>query len=420
MDISAAARELSALVRDGDRLFIGTGAGEPGTLVRLLVENVLPHRRDVELLQVSVGGSEAVTKTPDGRGHRIRLVAGGRVGNEAIRSGRADLESASMGTLDELIASRTLRIDGVLVAGVRSGDRDQISPGLALDLGRSTARVARFRAVELNAALPVVRSVEWLRERDCELVLLTNCQPPTSPPRPPNAAQQAIGRRIAALIPSGAAVELGIGRGLQGVAGAICEHRPDLRFTIHTGMITDDVRRLVEHGVVAGSAPDGEQAGAVTSVALGSSEFYRWLSGNPAVRFVDSSLAHRVSHLTSIGPFLAVNSAAEVDLLGNVGGRSWLSTLAGGGLPDFATAGAHSVGSIIGLETRDRGGQSKIVAQARYVQLHASAVTHVVTQFGTAELRGAGPVERAKRIIAVAHPDDRADLASSLDSLARL
>jgi 4-hydroxybutyrate CoA-transferase len=410
-----AAQELGALVHDGDRLFVGTGAGEPHTLLRLLIDHVLPRRHDVEILQVSVGGSEIITGAPQGRGHRVRLVAGGRLGNEAIRAGRASLESASMGTLDELIASGRLRIDGVLVAGTRTSA--EISPGLALDLGRSAAHAARFRALELNAALPPVRSIEWLRESDCQLVLPTDRRPPTNDPRPPTADQQAIGRHIAALIPVGAAVELGIGQGLQGVSAAICEDRPDLRFTIHTGMITDDVQRLVEHGIVSGPAPDADEASVVATVALGTAEFYRWLSDNPAVQFVDSSLAHRVAHLLSIGPFLAINSASQVDLLGNVVARDWRSSLAGGGLPDFATAGAHTAGSVIGLESRTRDGQSKIVAHAAQVQLHAGAVTHVVTEFGIAELQGASPLDRAQRIIAVAHPDDRPGLLRSLDNL---
>lgn len=420
-DVATNGDRLRSLVRDGDRLFIGTGAGEPQTLIRLLVDEVLPYRRDVELVQVAIGGSEVITETPRGRGHRVHLVAGGRRGNAALRAGEADVVPASMGSLDEMIAAGTLRIDGALVAGVRTGASeagDLVSPGISLDLGRSAAASARFRALELNQALPDVRSVEWLREGDCDLVVTTDVPLPEAVVRPPTDAQRRIGEYIAALVPAGACVELGIGQALRGVAAALCDRAgrdPVFRMTIHTGMITDDVRLLLECGAVAGQVPDGGGASVVATVALGSASFYRWLSGNPAVYFVDSALAHRPAHLMSIGPFAALNSAAQVDLLGNVGARDRAGALAGGGLPDFAAAGAHSAASIIALETRDRDGRSKVVAQVEHVQLHASAVTHLVTEFGAADLRGAGAAERIARVIAVAHPDDRAELRTGAE-----
>jgi acyl-CoA hydrolase len=407
------AAQLAALVRDGDRLFIGTGAGEPRTLLRLLIDQVLPDRRGVELIQVAVGGSEMIVETPRGCGHRVRLVAGGARGNAALREGAASLVPASMGTLEELISAGELRIDGALIAGTRRGPDGPISPGLSLDLGRSAAAAARFRAVELNAALPAVRAADWLRLADGDLVISSDDPPPVTSPRLPDETQRRIGRLVASLVPPRAAVELGVGQGLRGVAHALAEREAGFCITIHTGMITDDVRLLVERGVVAGTAPDDAEASVIASVALGTAEFYQWLDDNPAVRFVDSGRAHRAAHLLGLGRFVAINSAAQIDLLGNVGAPTAEGALGGGGLPDFATAGAHSAGSIIALEARDRHGASKLVARAAHVQLHGSAVTHVVTEFGIAALRGAGARERAARIAAVAHPDDRVALAGN-------
>jgi acyl-CoA hydrolase len=409
---SPAAVRLADVVRDGDRLFVGTGAGEPRTLLRLLIDEVLPQRRDVELIQVAVGGSEMIVETPRGNGHRVRLVAGGPRGNAALRQGTASLVPASMGTLEELISSRQLRIDGVLVAGTRRGSTGPISPGLSLDLGRSAAAAARFRALELNAALPAVRSVDWLREEDCDLVIDSHDPPPVGSLRPPSETQREIGRLVAGLVPTGAVVELGVGQGLRGVAQALAEREEGFSITIHTGMITDDVRLLVERHVVAGRAPDADEASVVASVALGSAEFYQWLEDNPAIRFVDSGRAHRLAHLLSLGPFLAINSAGQVDLLGQVGASTRAGALGGGGLPDFATAGAHSAGSIVALAARDRYGASKLVPRLEHVQLHGSVVTHVVTEFGIATLSGADARERAERLVAIAHPDDRVALSS--------
>jgi acyl-CoA hydrolase len=414
MSSASPAAQLGQLVHDGDRLFIGTGAGEPRTLLRLLIDEVLPHRRDVELIQVAIGGSELIVETPRGRGHRVLLVAGGARGNAALREGTASLVPASMGTLEELISSGELRIDGALVAGTRRDSNGPISPGLSLDLGRSAAAAARFRAVEMNAALPVVHSVDWLHLNDSDLVVNSDDPPPVTAQRPSSEAQRQIGRLVAGLVPVRAAVELGVGQGLRGVAQALAERGGGFTITIHTGMITDDIKLLVERGVVAGSAPDFAEESVIASVALGTAEFYHWLDDNPAVQFVDSGRAHRLAHLLSLGRFVAINSAGQVDLVGQVGAPTRAGTLGGGGLPDFATAGAHSAGSIIALEARDRHGASKLVPRLEHIQLHGSAVTHVVTEFGIASLRGADARERAERLVAIAHPDDRAALSASL------
>jgi len=415
-EVGLVSARLLSLVRDGDRLYIGTGAGEPTSLLRSLVEDVLPRRRDVELVQVSIGGSELIATVGRDRGHRVCLVAGGAVGAAAVRSGAAELVPASMGALAQQIRERSLRIDGVLLAGVRARN-GRISPGLSLDLGPVAAAVARFRALELNFALPRTRAAEWLKVADCDLVAESD-EPPRSTSRGElSAAQRSIGRHVSELIVSGSSIELGVGHGLQGVAQALIAADAPPRISIHTGLIGDDVRDLVEAGIAAAPAPCSDGASVVASVALGSSGFYRWLDENRAVTFVGSAEAHSVAHLLSIGPFMAINSAAEVDVLGQVGARTWSGVLGGGGLPDFAAAGAAGLASVIALESRDARGISKITPRVARVQLHAAFVTHVVTEHGVAQLRSCTPAERAERIISIAHPDDREQLHAMVRDL---
>jgi acyl-CoA hydrolase len=411
------AAALLSLVRDGDRLLIGTGAGEPRSLLRLLIDDVLPRRRGVELIQVSIGGSEAIASAGGAHGHRVRLVAGGAEGAKALRAGTAELVPASMGTLAEMIGSGALPVSGVLVAGVHAADGARVSPGLSVDLLPLAARAARFRALELNSALPATRSAGWISEPDCDLVLETADPPPTAPRSAVSDAQRIIGEHVAALIPDGAVLELGIGQGLQGVAGALLARQPRPRLAVHTGIISDDVQLLVESGVVTGALPCGPGASVVATVARGSARFYEWLDDHPAVWMTDSLEAHDPRHLSGFELFIAVNSASEIDLLGNVGAGNWNATLGGGGLPDFAEAGARRAGSVIALESRNRHGAPKIVPHVARVQLHATAVTHVVTEHGVAALRGATARDRAERILAIAHPADRERLRAALPDL---
>ncbi|MGD9987414.1 acetyl-CoA hydrolase/transferase C-terminal domain-containing protein [Pseudonocardia sp.] len=401
---------LAALVRNGDRLLVGTGAGEPRTLIRALIEHVLPMRIGVEIVQVAVGGDEDLAAVGRTRGHRVRFLAAGPRGMAAVRAGDAELFPASMAGIDRMIADGHFSLDGLLVAGTRAAG-GRISPGLSLDVAATAARVARFRALECNAALPGVAADEWISESECALVVDTDQQPGTEDPTAPTEAQAEIGRQVAALIPDGAVLELGVGRGLAGVATALARREPG-SLRIHTGLLTDDVCELVESGVVAGELPCAPGACVVGTAARGSAGFLRWLDDNPRVRLVPSGDAHDAAHLAGFARFTTVNSAGRIDLLGQVDCPSDDAMFGGGGLADYATAGALRSGSVIALEARDAKGRSKIVTRAAHPQLPGTAVTHVVTEFGTAVLRGATAAERALRIVQIAHPDDRERLAA--------
>jgi len=401
---------LVALVRDGDRLLVGTGAGEPRTLIRALVDHVLPQRTAVEIIQVAVGGAEELATVGRLRGHRVRFLAAGAAGLRAVRAGEAELFPASMNGFERLLADGDLGIDGLLVAGSRAAD-GRISPGLSFDVVATAAAVARFRALECNSALPVTTADRWISEAECQLVVDSAEPVAEEPPPPPTEAQLEIGRQVAALIPDDAVVELGVGRALAGVAAALLRRRPG-SLRVHTGLLTDNVRDLVDSGVVAGDLPCAPGACVVGTAARGSAGFLAWLDGNPRVRLAPSSHAHDVGHLAGFARYVAVNSAGRVDLLGQVGCPSGDAMFGGGGLVDYATAGAVRAGSVIAIEARDARGRSKIVARAGHVQLPGSAVTHVVTEYGTAVLRGATAAERAARILRIAHPDDRETLAA--------
>ncbi|MGY4783701.1 acetyl-CoA hydrolase/transferase C-terminal domain-containing protein [Rhodococcus opacus] len=410
LERAEAAERLLSLVRDGDRIFIGTGAGEPLELLKLVIEYVLPARRDIELLQVSVGGSEVIATVGRERGHKVNLIAPGFAGRAALTDGIARPVAASMGSLAVMLAAGHLSIDGVLVSAVRTPDGSTLSPGLAVDLSLLTARQARFTAVQVNPSLPCTRSVPWLVEENCDLVFeheesVMSAQPPGI-----SETQRTIGRNVAELVPHGAVLELGVGQALQGVTEALIAREHGFAVSIHTGLITDDIQRLVEAGVVSLRSPCADRACVIATAVRGSGEFYSWVSDNPDVLLVDSTEAHHLGHLAGLEQFVAINSAGAVDIYGNVTARDPEGALGGGGLRDFATAGSVSGGSIIALEARDRHGRSKIVASADHVQLHASAVTHVVTEFGTAALLGKTAAGRVEEMISIAHPDDRASL----------
>jgi acyl-CoA hydrolase len=189
---------------------------------------------------------------------------------------------------------------------------------------------------------------------------------------------------------------------------------------VHTGLVSDATLRLAAAGVLRNEHP------MLTAVAVGSAGFYSSLRDLVGLEFAEVGRTHAPLVLGALTKFHAVNSALEVDLLGQVNAE----TLAGryvsgpGGLPDFAHAAHRDPEglSIIALQATDGGTTSRIVAHlppGAPVSVPQYAVDVVVTEYGAAMLRGQPLDERARRLCAIAHPDHRAALSASAREVLR-
>lgn len=408
------ASRLLDLVEDGDRILAATGTGEPRTLLRRLVEEVFPARKNLEVIQVSMGGEEYLAEAAAEHGHRLRFPVGGRRSERAISEGRAESFPTTMYQLSTLITSGQLRIDGALMAGARRND-GTLSPGLSLDVIGAASRAARYRCLEVVSGLPRTRSVPWLNESDCDLVLEVDEAAAIIADLKPSAVQLTLGHHLAELIEPGATLELGVGTGFRGLAPALCDAGVT-DIALHTGLIAESSQMLVDRGVVTRFNPCCKDALIVGGAARGSQGFYDWLNNNPRVCLAESSDVHNVAHLVTLPQFMAINSASQIDLFGQVG-TPFRHILGSGGLLDFATAGAYSAGSVIALTARNNRDESRIVPAVPHVGLSAQLVTHIVTEFGAAHLYGKTLRERADSVIAVAHPEDRSALRRAAEQL---
>jgi acyl-CoA hydrolase len=250
-----------------------------------------------------------------------------------------------------------------------------------------------------------------------------------APAREPDTADRAIGELVATLIEDGDTVQIGVGTLPGAVLGALSGHA-DLGF--HTGMITDGVLDLVERGVATGARKEIDQGLVITGAAFGSAAMYGRLHEFP-VEFRPASYTHDPVVLSRLRSLVSVNSAIEVDLLGQVGAelRGGVHIGAVGGQVDFSRAasltGARSVialrseyfdGEYFGVEYGGgaSGGRSAITATLAggVVTTARSDVDAVVTEHGVAALAGCTVAERARRLVAVAAPHHREQLEASL------
>lgn len=241
----------------------------------------------------------------------------------------------------------------------------------------------------------------------------------------PDAATEAVARHVAGCTRNGDTLQFGLGRLQSAVLRALAGHR-GLR--IHSGMVSDGLLGLATAGALApcGSGPDGLRPPVCTGVALGGSALYARMADAELVRFAPVQHTHAQATLAGIEQFVSINSALEVDLLGQVN----CETLAGrqvsgvGGLVDFVRGAAASAGGraiVAGTATAGRAGVSRIVPLLAPgpVGVARGDIDIVVTEHGVAQLRHLGMQARAQALIGVAAPAHRAALEAAWHTLKR-
>ena len=396
---------LADLLRPGDTVLVGTGTGEPVALIEALIAS-LGTVSGIRAIQVMTGGAERLAEA-SGAALRLLTPVPGKKTRKAIADGRAELLTLPMSGFLSAILDRTLRIDGILLQGRAIDDR-LATPGLIADIMVPAWELARFRALELNDLLPRIACERPLEIASADHLVRVSRAPNELVEDAVSDGAALIGELVAAIVPDGATIELGIGRSLAGIAAALAAHRRDL--AMHTGIVGNAAMRLIEAGAV--SRPLHGTALAVGATAMGNKAFYDWADNNPRIALVDSRRAHNSALLAATQRFVAINAALQVDLAGNVNSTSHQGRVVSGvgGAGDFAAAGACAEASIIALFSTTPDGASTIVPAVEAISVPAQHVTHVVTEYGVAQLRGLSGEARARAIAAVAAPQHRATL----------
>jgi acyl-CoA hydrolase len=234
--------------------------------------------------------------------------------------------------------------------------------------------------------------------------------------RKPSEVESRIGANVASLVEDGACLQMGIGAIPDAALRCLGDHR---HLGIHTEMFSDGVLPLIDSGVIDNSAKRVGRGRTVTSFAMGGAALYDFVHDNPQVAFLDVEFVNNPTVIAKNPRVTSINSALQIDLTGQVcadsiGHRIYSGV---GGQVDFVLGATYSEKgkSIIALPSTARGGAStrlvsSLAAGAGVVTTRAQ-VDFVVTEYGIAELRGRSLRERARDLIAIAHPDFRETLA---------
>lgn len=399
------------LLRPGDVVGWPQGPGEPLALTEALVA----QRNSLPRTTLLFGLSSTDTLQP-ALTDRFDLRALNGAGTSRRVTAHADLVPSHVGSVPAQLRAGALRCDVVLVA-VRPLPDGRLTLGVVADYTQALIAQARTVVAVLNPALPALAGDAAVSADDIDLLVDArgDARIADLPDPEPSDIERAVARQVAALVPDRATVEFGVGTLPVAVAHALREHRG---LGVHTGVVSDVLVDLVERGVVD-NAHKGRDAGvSITGGLFGTGRLRDFAQRSGAIELRSTDYTHAVAVAATLQRFHTINSAIEIDLSGQVnaeiaGGR-YLGAI--GGLADFVRCGNASPGgrSIIAFASATPDGRhSRVVAslQDRPVTVARADVDLVVTEHGAASLRGCSLAERARRLIAIAHPDHRDALA---------
>ncbi|MEZ5294043.1 MAG: acetyl-CoA hydrolase/transferase C-terminal domain-containing protein [Vicinamibacterales bacterium] len=406
--------EAVSIVRSGMKVFVHGAAATPTPLVEALVRRTDLH--DITLYHMHTDGP-APFVDPAHR-HRflsVSLFVGPPV-RQAIDEGAADCMPVFLSDIPALFMSRTIDLDVALLQLSPPDRHGFCSLGTSVDAARAAALSARLVVAEVNDQMPRTLGNTLVPYTRLDACVHTDRPLPTHPPAPGGPVEDAIGAQIAALVEDGATLQTGVGA----IPDATLRRLGDKHdLGVHTEMFSDGILDLVQAGVITNRKKRVHPGRLVTSFVMGTERLYRFVDDNPLVEFHPCDRTNDTALIRRNDKVVAINSALEVDLSGQVvadsiGFRIYSGI---GGQMDFIRGAALSRGGkpIIALPSMAAGGTASRIVSA--VKPGAGVVTTrghvhwVVTEYGAVNLFGQTLRGRAEALIGIAHPDVRAELA---------
>ena len=408
--------EAVAGIRNGHQVYVHCAAAAPSVLLEALVARA-SELRNVGMIHLHTEGPGPHLAPEMAQHFRHRALFVGPNARAAVNEGRADYVPVFLSDVPQLFDSRALPLDAVLVNATLPDAHGFCSLGVSVEAMHAAVRAASTVIVQLNRAMPRTLGESFIHVDEIDLAVEVDVPPYEHARGAIGDVERRIGEHVAALIPNGATIQLGIGAIPAATALALHGHR-DLG--IHTEMFTDAVVDLVEAGVVTGARKERNRGKIVTAFLMGTQRLYDFVDDNPMVEMRSVDFTNDTHVIRSFRAMTAINSAIEVDLSGQVVADSIGSRIYSGvgGQMDFVRGAALAPEgrAIIALPSTAAGGTvsriSAALAGGAGVVTTRAHVRTVVTEWGVAELFGRSLRERAAALIAIAHPDHRDRLRS--------
>ncbi|HPL40842.1 MAG TPA: acetyl-CoA hydrolase/transferase C-terminal domain-containing protein [Syntrophorhabdaceae bacterium] len=406
------AEEAVQKVKSGDRIVFSHACGEPRVLPATLMKRV-DELTDVQIVHMVPMG-EALYCRPEYAGsfRHVALFSGAPT-REAIWENRADYVPYVFSEIPFLFDS-VLPVDVAMVTVSPPDKNGFCSLGVSVDYTKKAVESAKIVIAEINKAMPRTHGDSFVHVSEIDCFVEVDIPIAELKATELTEVEINIGKYVTELIEDGSCLQLGIG----GIPDAVLKNLGSLKdLGVHSEMISDGVKHLVEKGIINGRKKNFHKDKIVITFLMGSREFYDWVDDNPIIEMRTVDYTNNPYIIAQNKNMVAINSALEVDLLGQVcadtiGPKQFSGV---GGQLDFVRGARMSEGgkAVIALPSTAKGGISRIVPtlkEGAAVTTSRNDVDYVVTDYGIASLKGKTVRDRMKALINIAHPNVREEL----------
>ncbi|TNF37582.1 MAG: acetyl-CoA hydrolase/transferase family protein [Deltaproteobacteria bacterium] len=425
LDPAWKSREMSpadavSLIQSGHRVFIHGASATPTPLIEAM--SARNDLEDVYLYHLHTQGPHPFAE-PERAGHFIsNSLFVGKPMRQAVREGRADFTPIFLSDVPRLFTSGRVPLDVAIVQLSPPDDHGHCTLGVSVDTALAAVRTARIVIAEINEQMPRTAGHSVVPINCVHAFIRTNRPLISHPCGKEGEVESQIGSIIADLIPDGATLQMGIGN----IPDAVLRRLGDKHdLGIHTEMFSDTLIPLIENGVVTNRFKKVHPYRTVTAFVAGSKPLFDFVHNNALVEFHPCDRTNDTSLIRKNPKVVAINSAIEIDLTGQVcadsighhifsgiGGQMDFihgAALSEGGLPIIAIPSTAKQGSVSRLVPRLKEGAGVVTTRGH--------VHWVVTEYGAVNLWGLTLRQRAEALISIAHPDFRAELRREVNEM---
>jgi acyl-CoA hydrolase len=416
------ASEAISHIKSKQSVFIHGGAATPRNLIAELIQQA-SRLEQVELLHLHTMGEALYSKPEFKNSFRVTNLFVGANMRSAIDFDRVDYLPCFLSEIPNLFRKRIRKVDVALIHVSPPDQHGFCSLGTSVDVARAATEVAQLVIAQVNPQMPRLHGDGIIHISQINYMVEVNEPIPEVPPQELSELELSIGRHVAEVIEDGACLQMGIGKIPDATLKALTNHK---NLGIHTEMWSDGALDLILKGVVNNSRKKIHPGKTVSAFVTGSQRLYNYVNDNPSVVLLDVSYTNSPFNISRNPNVVSINSAVEIDLTGQVCadsiGHHIISGV--GGQVDFMRGATLSENGkpVLALTSQTGKGISRIVPTLKSgagVVTTRAHVHYVATEYGIVDLYGKTLNERAKALIAIAHPIEREFLERQWHDLAR-
>ena len=404
-------------IEPGMNIFLGTGVGEPRTLVKHLMNSKAANLTDLALIQLVSLGDAVSLKALASNTYRLKTFFSGWVASEAITAGKIDLIPSSFSRIPQLIISERIPVDVAFIQITPPNESGYCSLGVAADVIREAMDKADLIVGEINPEIPVTFGDTFVPLSDFDYVIRSTEKPIYFERWPVDEVFEHVAANVASVIEDGSCMAFSLGPLFEALGRQLIHKR---HLGIHTPFITDALMDLIKSGAVTNRYKEVFRGKTLACYALGTRKLMTWLHRNPMVEFQGIQKVFNPGSIGQNPKFVAVLPARKVDLSGRIAlhfGQGSVTTGPGDVMDLFHGANLSTGGlAIFALPSRNRDGEPNIrisIGDSPNEFSLRETVDLIISEYGIASLSGRSVRERAQALIEIAHPDDRHDLVEA-------